>query len=396
MFSFNIDYKSTSTDLCRIGSKYDTDKSSQRQNVGTQHCHPYTIFYDALFQKCKDQPLRIAELGILKGSSLLMWQEYFPNSKIYGFDNNQEFINQFRKNHGENIPLLNLDVKKEESIRSTFKDLDLFDLIIEDTTHQFDDQIRVIENLSSSLKPGGMLIIEDVLKSYREEDYLQRLKPILDQFQKYYFVSLNHQRKYSGKFNNDKLFVLIKKGPPIFTHQQKITIITPSIRPNNLLKVKESINFDYLHQWIIVYDGKKIKENPKLFPDESKIKEYLHQSPGNSGNPQRNFALNLLEEGYIYYLDDDNLVHPDLYKLLEIINLGKMYTFNQPERRGDRLEVNFIDTAMVLIDYKLCKNIRWNLDEYNADGIYINECYSKNKDQWIYVNNVLSYFNKLK
>ena len=38
----------------------------------------------------------------------------------------------------------------------------------------------------------------------------------------------------------------------------KITIITPSYRINNLYKIKESINFEYVHEWIIVYDGSKL------------------------------------------------------------------------------------------------------------------------------------------
>ena len=41
----------------------------------------------------------------------------------------------------------------------------------------------------------------------------------------------------------------------------KITIITPSYRIDNLKK-KQSINFEYIDEWIIVYDGNKIGSNP--------------------------------------------------------------------------------------------------------------------------------------
>ena len=34
----------------------------------------------------------------------------------------------------------------------------MYDIIIEDTTHHFEDQIRVIENCYQHLKPGGILI----------------------------------------------------------------------------------------------------------------------------------------------------------------------------------------------------------------------------------------------
>ena len=39
----------------------------------------------------------------------------------------------------------------------------------------------------------------------------------------------------------------------------KLTIITPSYRINNLIEIKKSLNFEYIDEWIIVYDGNKIK-----------------------------------------------------------------------------------------------------------------------------------------
>ena len=50
MKSLKINYKTNSSELCKLGKKYDTDKSSQRNNVtNSRHCHPYTLFYDSLF-----------------------------------------------------------------------------------------------------------------------------------------------------------------------------------------------------------------------------------------------------------------------------------------------------------------------------------------------------------
>ena len=51
---------------------------------------------------------------------------------------------------------------------------------------------------------------------------------------------------------------------------------------------------------------------------------------------------------------------------------------------------------MVIIPYNLCKDIRWILHKYEADGFYIKECYEKNKDKHIYVNNDLCYYNYIK
>jgi hypothetical protein len=64
------------------------------------------------------------------------------------------------------------------------------------------------------LKPGGILIIEDIFKSIDVNDYSTALQPILHHFQTYYFVELDHVNKYSAQWNNDKLFVLIKREEP--------------------------------------------------------------------------------------------------------------------------------------------------------------------------------------
>lgn len=403
--SININYKKSVTDLCKIGAYYDTDKSSLRKNIANdRHCHPYTLFYNSIFRNKKDEnSLKLAELGILYGSSLLMWREYFKFAEIFGFEFNSDLINEFKsKFSNERIKLAQLSVQDVISIRNGFNLFgEKYDLIIEDTTHQFEDQIRVIENVHSYLKPGGMLIIEDVFKAYQESNYIERLKPILNEFQDYYFVSLDHENKYSLGWDNDKLFVMIKKGAPsIFGNQKKITIITPCIRPENLLKILPSINFDYVNEWIIVYDGMKIQENPYLFANSGnpKIKEYIYAGEGISGNPQRNFGLDRIqnENTYLYFLDDDNSIHKDLYKLLNIIDDEKIYTFNQKDRiKGNNISLNCIDTAMFLIDFRICKNIRWQPDIYAADFYYINDCYQQNKNNWIYVDNDLCTYNDI-
>jgi len=404
METLKINYINNSSELCELGRKYDTDKSSQRDNVtNKRHCHPYTLFYDGLFKNKKMENLKIAELGILDGGSLLMWKDYFINAELYGFEYNTDLINSFKQKFDNNrIRLFNIDVTNKDSIVKEFSELNLlYDIIIEDTTHQFEDQIRVIENTYQYLKPGGVIIIEDIFKSYNENDYIDRLRPILEHFQDYYFVELDHINRNSTGWDNDKLFVLIKGGAkPIFKNTNKLTIITPSYRVDNLLEIKKTIDFEYVDEWIIVYDGSKIADNPNLFTNQenNKIKEYVYMGEGISGNPQRNYALTQItnQDTLLYYLDDDNIVHPNLYKLLNIIDDNKMYTFNQFDRiKGNDIKVCHIDTAMVIIPYKFCKNEKWIVDKYDADGFYIEECYHKNKNTHVFVDNDLCYYNKI-
>lgn len=218
-----------------------------------------------------------------------------------------------------------------------------------------------------------------------------------------YIILLNDKISINRSKRVTEIDELIKNK-----NAKKITIITPSIRPENLSQIKDSINFDYVNEWIIVYDENKIKENPYLFKNESKITEYLHKNEkSTAGNSQRNFALSNIKnkDTYIYFLDDDNIMHPDIYNLFDCLEDNKIYTFNQKRPanifpfkdvlKGNNIEVYKIDSAMFLIDYNLCKNIEWSIEKYNADGLYIVDCYNSNKDAWIFINNILAYYNIL-
>jgi hypothetical protein len=173
-----------------------------------------------------------------------------------------------------------------------------------------------------------------------------------------------------------------------------ITIITPCTRMENLHKIKESINFDRVSEWIIVYDSEHLTP---LFLDDPKISEYsckLHESI--SGNAQRNYGLERIknENSYLYFLDDDNLMHPGIFELSLVPN--KIYTFNQTHGMyGKIIRVGYIDSAMFMVYFPLVKGLRWNLKVYEADGIYIQESYRLNKSSWAYINKDLCYYNKL-
>jgi len=211
MKSYKINYNDKKCELCEIGKKYKTDKCSQ--NYMNEHCHPYTLYYDELFKNKKDEKLIIGEIGIYKGASLRMWEEYFKNSTIYGFDSYEKYLIDFTNNYDSDRIILNiLDVKNKNQIIDVFDKIDKqFDIIIDDSTQQLDDQINIIENTYKYLKPGGILIIEDIFLSYNENDYYDKLKNILNNFDDYYFCTLDHIYRKSPGWDNDKLLILIKK-----------------------------------------------------------------------------------------------------------------------------------------------------------------------------------------
>jgi hypothetical protein len=128
--------------------KHGTDKE-----VKHKYC---SAFYDNVFFDLKDKKLNILEIGIQQGSSLVLWNEYFQNSIIYGIDNTN-----FIKDRLDNYPRIKTIIQDAYKKELTFN-LPLFDIIIDDGPHTLESQIKFINNYFKKLNKNGKLFIEDV------------------------------------------------------------------------------------------------------------------------------------------------------------------------------------------------------------------------------------------
>lgn len=179
-----------------------------------------------------------------------------------------------------------------------------------------------------------------------------------------------------------------------------VTIITPCCRPQNLPKIFDSIDFNFVNNWIIVYDTSRDRTYTRSFTEHPKIIE-AECDIGLSGNPQRNLGLKFVSKGYVYFLDDDNIMHPNFWKVYNSINnLENIYSFDMERQDGSIKEGNqpflhVADTAMVLIPYHFIKGLEWYKHFVYSDGLFISTLYYKNMSRFIYIPMVLSYYNKL-
>jgi len=170
-----------STDLCKLGLKYNADKSPLV-------LHGYTPFYNFLFSNLRYKDINFGEIGIYENASMKMWREYFPNANLYGWDcrmeDRLEDLNRFyKKDYVENAKQHNLtntvydyiDVASEESIVNALEKTKVkFDVLIDDSDHQFWSQIKLMRNVYKFLNPGGIFIIEDL--TYNFVDILEEFK----------------------------------------------------------------------------------------------------------------------------------------------------------------------------------------------------------------------------
>ena len=209
--SMKIDTTNTKSKLCDLGAFLMNDKSPYSIDG---HRHAYTGIYTLFFARFVENPVVIVELGINNCSSMAMWYNYFkhPESKIFGYDIDLNHIKHLNSLGGENIKGLFMDVSKEDSIVHGLSQIgEKIDILIDDTSHIFEDQIKIIKKGLPFVKSGGLIIIEDIIRDRNEADYEEALKDVLFRFSFATFILPTHINEYCGNFNNSKLLVLIKK-----------------------------------------------------------------------------------------------------------------------------------------------------------------------------------------
>lgn len=178
-----------------------------------------------------------------------------------------------------------------------------------------------------------------------------------------------------------------------------LNIITPCSRPENLITISRSINIPVEnYRWIVVFDMETLPSS-ELIPSNCEI--YLHKNPVSIvGNSQRNYALNIIDYGHIYFNDDDTTIHPKLWENIKNLN-NDFISFIQLDKElnirliSDNVKVRMIDSHNFLVSKELIGDIKFELNKYEADGIFATECRKKSKSA-IWLNKPLSIYNSLR
>lgn len=206
-----IDTSHFQSELCKIGASLGTNKSALNLKG---HRSGYTPFYEILFRDYKDKAINFAEIGIEKNSSINMWRKFFSKAKIYGLEYDLNKIAFAKKQKLNNTIYKFIDVSDQSSIENTFKKINKkFDIIIDDSTHWFNDQINIIKMTNKYLKENGLLIIEDIYKfrkDHHEKNYFKKLSILKKKFKKIYFVEFHNINNYTASWKCEKILVLEK------------------------------------------------------------------------------------------------------------------------------------------------------------------------------------------
>jgi glycosyltransferase involved in cell wall biosynthesis len=198
-------------------------------------------------------------------------------------------------------------------------------------------------------------------------------------------------------------------------------IITRCSRLNNIIKVGESLptkDGKLQVQWHVIFDSTRLKDidaeilgrlqeeyNAKLYFEFSQGGDYLY--------PQMNkIIIDNIQEGWIYSLDDDNILHEHLFDNFEALvgfceaekSIGIVFNQHVAGKDFTRVDVRYakpenmkvrsIDLAQFILHRSVFNDFDFK-GGYDADGKFIERVYESNPDGFLFIDKILSHYNYL-
>lgn len=188
-----------------------------------------------------------------------------------------------------------------------------------------------------------------------------------------------------------------------------INVITPCLptRFNNLLRIYDSIRMQIpkdQYRWIIVVDTDTVEVPEEIMREirRGSVEVYLHKDlESRCGNGQRNFGLEKVTQGYVYFMDDDHAMHPQFYETICDADPFDFLLFCQNNPDGSpRISTTvvapcFVDTNQFVCRWEVIGDTRWDLKRPDADGLFAQQVRAKSSEV-IFFPFCLSVYNNLR
>lgn len=153
----------------------------------------YLDIYERHFEAYRNTPVKMLEIGVLKGGSLEVWRKYFGvAATIFGIDVNPECAafatppNQVRIGSQDDPQFL----------RAVADEIGAIDIVLDDGSHIGRHQRVSFDTLFPFVKDGGLYVIEDLHTSYwpnsheggyrRKGTAIEHIKDMIDDMHGWY------------------------------------------------------------------------------------------------------------------------------------------------------------------------------------------------------------------
>ena len=203
-----VDTTAAHSELCALATRWQTDKSVFNFY---SHRHPYTAIYNMFLSPLRalGRPLVIGEIGVLNGSSIHMFLEYFGNQHSYhAFDIDERML--ARVAHIPQVTAHRLDSGNIAQLNATFSELPQFDLLLEDASHRLEHQVTAIRECMKYIRVGGLMIVEDIFRAISVARFQEAIHAVVSSGINVdaYMITPENSLRYSEGWNNDRMLVI--------------------------------------------------------------------------------------------------------------------------------------------------------------------------------------------
>ena len=140
--------------LAELCETHQSDKCAQH--------HEYVDLYEVFLDPVRDRTERLLEIGVAQGDSMRLWEEYFPNARVFGID-----IYDSSQYDTDRIVTFVADQADREQLGAFIETHgSAFDVVIDDGGHGMEQQQVSFGFLFPHVRPGGMYVIEDIHTSF--------------------------------------------------------------------------------------------------------------------------------------------------------------------------------------------------------------------------------------
>jgi len=180
--------------LCEIFKSYSAKDCHSGSDKGT--VHSFLEAYETLLAPYRYPGVKMLEIGLLTGASLLAFEAYFAEGTVYGIDLCAKPLNavdlQPLIDAGHRIHLL--DATLPEQVEGHFAGM-TFDVIVEDASHALEHQLAIYNNFKSKLAPHGIYVIEDIENIDATRHLFENIDPAKR-------VQVIDRRRVKGRFDD--------------------------------------------------------------------------------------------------------------------------------------------------------------------------------------------------
>lgn len=184
-------------------------------------------------------------------------------------------------------------------------------------------------------------------------------------------------------------------------------VVTRATRLSNLKDLHKSFNGNDLN-WHVVIDTSVVKSiDTDLLQWLSTVANVIFKPGDGWGLSNLNDILRSLPSGYVFNLDDDNIMHPDYYTQIKssveqfpdkkVFCYGQqlgLYTDTVRNASPESTVVGGIDLAQYTVHTDVYKEMSYG-SGYTADGEFIEAYHKAHPDQFVFIKEFLCYYNFL-